>query len=139
MPVQGIRIEGIPELRAALRAAQDESPKAVGRANKAGAQIVVDRAHPPVLSGRLAASMRATGNQRVGQARVGGARVPYAAAIHWGRKRGNVGRPPGNHPGRNPIAGRPFLTDALSHSVPEVIDAFRQAVDEIVARITSKG
>lgn len=69
--------------------------------------------------------------KRVGQVRAGGAGVPYAPAIHWGRSIGNVGRPPGNHPGQNPIVGRPFLTDTARLEEAKVVLIYRRQLDEL--------
>lgn len=138
MPVTGVSVEGLRELQAALRAAGGPGlVRLLTVANKNAATVVVTRARPevPTLTGRLASSVRATGTQRKGVARAGSARVPYAAAIHWGRKIGNVGRPPGNRYGFNPIAGRPFLTSALESSWPQVVRQYNNEIDALVAKI----
>lgn len=130
-----VEVKGLRELQALIRQSGDAGLKAaLAQANKAGADVVAQAAKPraPRRSGRLAGSIRALGSQAKGRVRAGGAGVPYAAAIHWGRRTGNVGRPPGNHPGPNPIAGVPFLTDAASASTSRVVDVYRQAIDEKV-------
>lgn len=108
-----IEVENLIELQRLLRQVGDkELPKALRGANKSMAEVVRDEALPnvPVRSGRLKRSVRAIGGQRDAKVQAGtAARVPYAATIHWGRKRGNVGWPPGNRRGLNPVEARPFL------------------------------
>lgn len=138
MPITGVSVEGLNELRAALRAAGGPGlVKALSAANKNAAVTVVARAKPtvPRRSGALEASLRATGSQTKGTARAGNARVPYAAAIHWGRKIGNVGHPPGNRYGFNPIAGRPFLSAALQSAWPAVVRQYESEISDLVASI----
>lgn len=130
-----IRVEGLEEIRAALKQAEETGLlKALAQANKTGAAVVAKAAQSlaPHRSGKLAGSVRALGSQRSGRVRAGGAGVPYAGAIHWGRKVGNVGRPPGNHKGPNPIAGRPFLTEALAASQGEVVTEYEKAIHDFV-------
>ena len=135
MTSASIRVEGATELRAALRAVDADLPKLLAKANKDAAQVVVDNARPPVRSGKLKGSMKALGSQRSGRARAGSAGVPYAGPIHWGRGRGNVGSPPGNHKGRNPIRGRPFLTEAADRSQGRIVDEYEQMVRGLAADV----
>lgn len=132
----GIRVEGARELRAALRLAGGELGRALAAANKSAAEVVVEDALPnvPVLTGRLKKSVRALGSQRSGRAVAGKAAVPYGAAIHWGRKRGNVGWPPGNHKGPNTIVGRPFLWDAAQRQVPRIEPEYRDEIERLIDR-----
>lgn len=135
MPDVTVRVEGLDELRRALREAENPGlPKALAQANKNAAELVAGRAAQaaPHRSGRLAASVRALGSQRLGRVKAGNAGVAYAAAIHWGRSIGNVGRPPGNHKGRNPIVGRPFLTDAAARSQGDVVAQYEAAIRALV-------
>lgn len=112
-----LEVENLRELQQALRKVKDtELPKALRAANKNMAQLVAEEAlpHVPVgRTGRLKASVKAVGGARDAKVKAGtAARVPYAAAIHWGRLRGNVGSPPGNRRGTNMVKGRPFLWEA---------------------------
>lgn len=132
-----VSVDGSRELRGALRELADKGLlKALSQANKAAAQVVVDAAAPavPTRSGRLRRTLRAAGSQTRGSARIGGNSAPYAAAIHYGRKVGNVGSPPGNHPGRNLIVGRPFLTTAATRAQTRVVTEYEQAIDELLER-----
>lgn len=136
-----VRVEGADELRRAIRAIKDKELGAALRdANKSAAQVVVDRALPnvPVLTGRLKASIRALGNQRGGTAKAGTKAVPWAAPIHWGRRVGNVGRPPGNRMGGNPITGRPFLHDAARGAEAQVVDQYEQGIGRLMDAIRAR-
>lgn len=135
MPDVGIRVEGAAELRRALKAVGDKGLiAALVQANRSAAEIVVRDALPnvPVRRGKLKASVRALASQRSGRAVAGKAAVPYAAAIHWGRLRGNVGRPPGNRRGNNLIRGRPFLWDSAQRMVPRIEPEYRDEIERII-------
>jgi hypothetical protein len=137
MPTQvHIGVEGAAELARSLRKAGNTGLlDALKVANENAAEIVVDEALPdiPRRSGALRNSTRARSTARAGSAVAGGLKgVAYAAAIHWGRGRGNVGSPPGNRMGRNPIRGRPFLWDAAQRAVPRVEPEYRDEVMRIM-------
>lgn len=135
VPVVGLQVHGLNELRRAFKDADaSELPAALKQANQAAAELVVDVATPmtPRRFGDLAHSLRALATQSAGKVRAGNTAVPYAAAIHWGRKVGNVGRPPGNRKGRNPIKGRPFIWDAAKTSERQIAYEYDRAIDEIV-------
>lgn len=135
MPGVAIHVKGLNELRAAIREANVEGlPRALLMANKSAAELVVDVATPmtPRRHGDLVHSLKALASQQSGRVRAGSGVVPYAAAIHWGRKVGNVGRPPGNRKGANPIKGRPFLYDALAKAQPRVVHEYEQEINRLV-------
>ncbi len=132
-----IRLEGADELRRVLKSIGDTGLlNALATANENAAEIVVDDANPqvPMRTGALKNSMRASGTSRSGRAIAGSSAIPYAAAIHWGRKRGNVGRPPGNRMGRNPIVRRAFLWDAAQRTVPRIEPEYRNEIMQIIDR-----
>lgn len=139
MPNVTIKVDGADELRAVLLRARDVYlPRDLKWAHEHAAEVVVDSASPhvPKRSGALRRSLRASGTSRSGFAKVGGLDgVLYANAIHWGRKRGNVGSPPGNRMGANPIKGRPFLVEAAVRSRAEIIHQFEIAIARTVASI----
>lgn len=86
-----IRIEGLKEFRAKLRALDKGAPKQLRVAGNAAAGIVVDAARPtvPILKGRAKASIRAASTQSAARVRGGGARAPYLPWLEFG---GRVGR-----------------------------------------------
>lgn len=85
--------------------------KALKEANLKATQTVVKLALPmvPVASGRLRSSVRGMATAKKGNVVAGTGKVNYAAAIHWGRKTGNVWH---GKKGPNPIKGRPYLHNA---------------------------
>lgn len=135
MPAAGIKVEGAKELRAAIKRAGDSGLKQhLASANKSAAEVVVHEALPnvPVRTGRLRASVRALGSQTKANVKAGSAGVDYAAAIHWGRKVGNVWhglkRP-------NPIKARPFLHDAARSATSRVVATYEAAIDRLLKEI----
>lgn len=131
----GVQVEGLDELRRAVRAAGLVGvPKALAAANRDAAELIAIRAAPlaPVQTGAMRASVRALGSQRYGRVRAGSARVPYAAAIHWGRKRGNVGRPPRNRRSLNVIRARPFIYDTAQRMRREVAYQYERSINRLV-------
>lgn len=150
MAVTRIEIEGLNELVRSFKNTEDHGLRsALALANQNAAEIVVDAALPdvPFKSGALRRSVQATATARSGKAVAGARTVPYAAAIHWGRKIGWVGwgntghqirgaskttrrayqrkiaareGRGGGHYGPNPIVGRPFLWRAAQRVVPNI-------------------
>lgn len=86
-----IRIKGLKEFRAKLKALDKGAPKQLRLAGNAAAGIVVNTAKPtvPVLKGRAKASIRAASTQSAARVRGGGARAPYLPWLEFG---GRVGR-----------------------------------------------
>jgi hypothetical protein len=139
VPFAGVQVKGLDELRAAIRESGDVGLKnALAQANLDAANVVVDVATPntPRRFGDLQHSLKALGGQKSGRAK---ATVPYAAAIHWGRKVGNVGRPPGNHKGPNPIVGRPFLWNAARTARRRIALQYEKDIKAIVVAAINKG
>lgn len=117
-----IRVEGAKELRKALRDVSD-GVSDLKQVHADAADIVAQRAAQlvPRRSGRLASSVRSTGQASQGVVRAGFARVPYAGVIHFGWPRRN-------------ISPQPFLYDALDDRTSEVIAAYEQRVNELIAK-----
>jgi phage gpG-like protein len=127
MATPAVQIDGLRELRSAVRKAQDvEIKAAVKDANVTLAKRVVAKALPnvPVRTGRLRASVRALGNQSGALGKAGGASVPYAAAIHWGWRARHI-RP------------RPFLTDAADSLEQAAVDEYADALETIVRHLSA--
>lgn len=83
------------------------------------ATTVMQAADPPVVSGRLAASLRASRAKNRAVVRAGGARVPYAGPIHYG------------WPARN-IEPQPFLADALREQRSQVYQDINAGLAAII-------
>lgn len=124
-----LHFTGLDELVRDLRKIADKDLKdEMKAANKQIADQVIRLALPrvPVRSGRLKASVRGSGTLAGAIGRAGSARVPYAAAIHWGRKRGGV------------IQGRPFLWDAAKSVERDVADDYLKAIERVLAQVNSR-
>lgn len=129
------------DLRRALREIGDSGlKKTLREANKSAAEVVVEKALPkvPVRSGRLRRSVKALAGQKDAKVKAGTKAVPYAAAIHWGRKRGNVGTPPGNRLGGNVIPGRPFLWDAAQQARPEAVAVYEREMAALLNHVRGR-
>lgn len=113
-------------LRAALREIGDAGlKKELSAANKSAAEVVADRALPsvPVRTGRLRQSVKALATQTSGSVKAGSAAVPYAAAIHFGRKTGGF------------IKARPFLWNAAEDAREQATGEYAQAIDRLLDKI----
>lgn len=87
-----MRVDGLKELQAGLRKAERKGAiNAIRKVNKSLAEQVASHAQPPVVSGKLAASVKALSGVREADIKAGGTgSVPYAAAIHWGWPSHNI-------------------------------------------------
>jgi len=118
-----IEVFGGRELRRTLNRVGDDITKdALKRANKEAAELVAAEARRlvPVESGRLKASIRATGGVASGSVKAGNkVRVPYAGVIHYG------------WPARN-IRATPFITAAVANKIGDARRAYLRAIDRII-------
>lgn len=91
LTVDPIKIDGLRDLQAGLRAADGESQKQIRLVLNDAADIVVGHARPLIArrTGKLAASLKAASGQRDATVKLGGARIPYAG---WWEFGGRVGR-----------------------------------------------
>jgi hypothetical protein len=125
----GLRVEGLNELRRDLRRIKNQGlNQSMKDANKEIADEVIRRALPnvPVRTGRLKASVRGLGSLSGAVGKAGNVRVPYAAVIHWGRRRGGQ------------VAARPFLKDAADSIEPDVADRYLLHVDRIFDAVRTR-
>jgi hypothetical protein len=115
-----VEVEGLAELRRALKAAGDDLDD-IKAANREAGDLVADAARGlvPRRTGALLATIRAAGQLRGAVVRTGAARVPYAGPIHFG------------WPDRG-IAPQPFLYDALDTRTVEVIEVYEARVDQLI-------
>lgn len=121
-----IEVQGLKELRSALRKAKNkELKKALREANKEAAAEVARYAKStttPKRTGRLANSVKPGASQREGYVKAGSARVPYAGVIHFGWRARNI-RP------------RPFLYNAADKRRRQVVKAYRKQLDRIAKEV----
>lgn len=89
--IDRIKIDGLRDLQAALKAADGESQKQIRVVLNDAADIVVGTARPliPRRSGKLASSLKVASGQREAAVKLGAAKIPYAGWIEFG---GRVGR-----------------------------------------------
>ncbi len=116
-------IEGLAEVNKALRSMSKDTRDSMKATHKKAAEIVIQGAkrYVPVVSGKLAASIRDGSTQRMGRVRVGSASVPYAGPIHFG------------WPARQ-IKPQPFIYDALDDRRNEVAAVYVKRIDELTVK-----
>lgn len=118
---KGLRIEGLRELNARLRAAGDDSQDMPDLMHRLG-RIVIDNARPPRDTGELADTLRAGRGRTKAVVRAGYARRgKYAGVVHYG------------DPHRG-IPANPFLTDSLNRSRPALIRELTDGIDHIIRK-----
>lgn len=131
----GVRIEGARELRRTLRAAGDDLSdlkQAHGDAARIAATASAALA-PRGKTGNLKSSIRAAGTKTAGIIRAGKKSVPYAHAVHWGRKYW----PNRMHARATPskMDPQPFLSDGATGSEGQWIPIFERAVESALDKI----
>lgn len=121
-----ITVEGLRELRAALRKADGEMHKMLRAAQNDAAQIVVNRAKPkvPARSGRARNSIRTASTQTATRVKAGSKRAPYYAWLDFG---GRVGR--------KKSVKRPFLKSGR-YIFPAYSETKDKVEDMLVKRLT---
>lgn len=130
----GLSVEGGAQLRRTLRRAGSDL-KDLKEANAKAANIaaVASAALAPKRSGRLAQTIRSSGTNTAGIIRAGTARVPYANAVHWGRKRWpNSKTSPGR---RSVVRPQPFLSEGATNSEGRWLPVYQNELEDIIARI----
>lgn len=102
MPGSPIRVEGLDDMRKALRAIDKNLGKGLRTALNTASSFLISKAQPliPRKSGKAAASLKARSSQNLVRIAVGGKKAPYYPWLDYG---GNVGV--------NDSAHRPFLKD----------------------------
>jgi phage gpG-like protein len=118
----GVRVDGLREVARTLERAGVEASDLKEAFNRIGNIVTVEaKTLTPVLTGRLAASIRASKTKNKATVRAGGARVPYAGVIHYG--------------GYNHITGTYFLTRAVDNEQDSVIDALENELQSLLDRL----
>lgn len=119
-PALSVEIDGVRDVVKAIRKIEDGAND-LRQVHGQAARTVEKAASPPVLTGRLAASIRSTGQVGAGVARAGRASVPYAGPIHWG------------WPARN-IKANPFLLTAAEKRTPQIVDIYEKGISALIAQ-----
>ena len=123
MADMSLQIEGGRQLRKSLESLETgiDDLKA---ANKEAAGIAAGGAgrHVPVVSGKLAGTIRAAGTKTAGIVRAGTKRVPYAGPINYG------------WPKRN-IRGAFFLNDGARDTEPQWVPVYVKHLEDLVNKV----
>lgn len=128
-----VRIEGLNELRRALRDMERTAPRELNKALKEAMEPVelVASSRTPRDSGRLQGSNRVVTR---GAKVVLQNRQPYANTIHWGRKVArNTGRAV-----PSVVKGRPWLYDTLQEQRDEVGRRVIRSIEVFIERNTPR-
>jgi len=116
---QGVVVDGLRQTVRSLEKFGVEAGE-LRQAFKRIGEVVVRDAVPrtPTLTGRLAASIRASNTKNKSEVRAGGARVVYAGVQHYG--------------GYNNITGTHFLTDAVEAKQAEAVRLMEQDLNRLI-------
>lgn len=129
-----IDVTGLKELRRELKAADAAFPKQLQKANKAVAELVADgtRSAFQSMAGsapKVAPTVKALAQQTRAQVRVGGGSgtgAEVAMGNLWGSKRFKQFPPP--------VAGGYALYPTLAAKSDEIVDAYGDALDDLLKR-----
>lgn len=117
----GIRIDGLRELNARLRAVGDDSQDMPDLMHRIG-NIVISNARPPRKHGELAGAMRAGRGKTKAVVRCGyKKRAAHAGVVHYGDP----------HRGHK---AQPFLVTALKRSETQVVAELTTGIDQILKK-----
>lgn len=117
------QIVGLKEVQYNLAKLGSDAKNDMKPAHKKAAELVVAEAKPiaPMISGALKESLRPFARQRAGVIRAGSKSVPYAGPIIFG------------WPARA-IKANPFIFDALDHRRADIIKAYEDRMEEVIAK-----
>lgn len=120
------KVDGLTELRKAIRDAEPELKAELREAYKNTALAVAGRAYQlaPQYTGDLAGSIRPVATIASASVSAGSSSVPYAGPIHWG------------WPKRN-IVAQPFIAQALKQQWTGITRYFDEAVDRVGRKIST--
>jgi len=122
---QPIKIEGLRELQAALKAMDGESQKQLRVVLNSTTETIAQAAarRVPRRSGRAAASLRAQSSQREARVAGGSKKVPYYGWLDFG---GRIGR---EHATKRPyVTGGRYIYPALAANRDGMLQALSQAL-----------
>lgn len=123
--VKPIKVNGLLEFQAALKAMDGESQKQIRVALNSAAELVVAGAsrRVPRRSGKAAASVRAMSSQREARVMGGSKKVPYYGWLDFG---GRVGR---DHATKRPyVPGGRYMYPAFTAQQIEILDQMAKAL-----------
>ncbi len=126
-----VRVEGLKELRIALKAIDDKLPKELQRASKEVAETVAERVRSSFLgrggvAPKVASSVKALASQRGAHVRVGGDRWPYAMGSTFGSNKFKQFPPP--------VGDGYSLYPTIYAMRDEITDRYADAIDDVMDR-----
>lgn len=115
-----LKVEGLSRTIRALSKAGADAQDMKALMHSIG-NLVVHAAKAPVLTGRLAGTVRAGKGKTKAVVRAGGARTPYAGVVYYG------------WPARN-IAPNEFLNEALNRERSDILRALDEGLEELLRK-----
>lgn len=137
MPEGSLKLAGMAEFRAELRAIDKRLPKGIQKANKRAAQLVTDRARTLLaatggVGPRAAGSIKALAGQAYAAVRLGGPAWPFAAGQNFGSQRFKQFPPPAHD-------GDYGLYKGIAATRDEVMERYDEFIDEGFAAAFPEG
>lgn len=134
-----VEVEGLKELRAALRQAEGRSPKELAAAGLPAATIAASAAsrRVPSITGRTAGSVRPFATATGGGVRAGGAKAAWFGWLDFGGRRpqekasGGLGRPVIK-------AGR-YIYPAIDAEEVRIVDTYVAAIEKLLRQVGLNG
>lgn len=126
-----VRITGLRELRAHLRAADRRLPKIIGKAGKEAAWLVARTARPrvpigPAKGGHARSSIKPKVTQKGAEVQEGGNKFPYAPWLDMG---GTIHPREGQTIHRSYSRRGRYIWDSFADRKGEVMDLYLDALD----------
>lgn len=115
-----VRVNGLRRAQSALRKAGADLADMPDVMHDIG-EVVVQSAHVPTRSGKLAGSLRAGRGRTKAVVRMGSKRVPYAGVIEWGK-------------GDSYSAAGRYLNPARDRSRGRILSTFEAGLARILAK-----
>lgn len=128
-PIDPIRITGLRDLQAQLKALDGESQKQLRLVLNRAAEIVAAgaRAKAPVRTGAYQSTIKVASSQREARVKAGSARVPYAGFLDFG---GAVGRNKSVH--RTFISQGRYVYPTYYAHQPQILDVLTQGLSTLI-------
>lgn len=137
MPViDPIRIDGLRDLQAALRAMDGESQKLLrGTLNQAAETVAAGaRRRVPTRTGKAAGSIKVASSQREARVKAGGTKAPYMPWLDYG---GRVGR--GKSVVRPFVKGGRYVYPTYFANRDSILKGLSDSIDKLITQVGLDG
>lgn len=131
----GVNVEGLAELRRALKAVSDQAPKELNAASKEVATLVADDARDDALglggvAAKVAPSVKPSGTARGAAINLGGPAYPMAAGAEFGGR----GRPTTQQ--FQPHLGRTgyFVYPSIRRNAGQIEETYTGLIDDLMRK-----